>query len=136
MAALVLNGDSSGTITLDAPAVAGSTTLTLPATSGTVALISNIQPAIGVGQTWQQFTVGTQRSAATDYTNTTGRPIMVNVRLARDDGILELWVDGLMLGRIGETAGPAAMTLNAIVPAGSIYRVEISNTTLFWYELR
>jgi hypothetical protein len=111
--------------------------VTIDATTNTItANATSADNAIGVGQTWQQFTVGTQRSAGTDYTNTTGRSICVNVRLARDDGILELWVDGLMLGRIGETAGPAAMTLNAIVPAGSIYRVEISNTTLFWYELR
>jgi hypothetical protein len=36
MSAVVIAGDTSGSITLDAPAVAGTTTLTLPATSGTV----------------------------------------------------------------------------------------------------
>jgi hypothetical protein len=36
MSSLVIAGNTSGTITLDAPAVAGTTTLTLPATSGTV----------------------------------------------------------------------------------------------------
>jgi hypothetical protein len=36
MSSIVISGDTSGTITLDAPAVAGTTTLTLPATSGTV----------------------------------------------------------------------------------------------------
>ena len=41
MAALVLNGDTSGTITLAAPAVAGSTTLTLPAVSGTILSTGN-----------------------------------------------------------------------------------------------
>ena len=136
MAALVLNGDTSGTITLAAPAVAGATTLTLPATSGTVALLSNIQPAIGVGQTWQEFTVPSQRTDGVNYTNDTGRPICVNIRLARDDGVIELWVDGFMLGKIGDTAGPAAISLNIIVPAGSTYRAEIDGATLFWYELR
>lgn len=38
MSAITIAGDTSGSITLDAPAVAGSTVLTLPATSGTVAL--------------------------------------------------------------------------------------------------
>jgi hypothetical protein len=33
---LVLNGDTSGSVTLDAPAVSGTTVLTLPTTSGTV----------------------------------------------------------------------------------------------------
>ena len=41
MAALVLNGDTSGTITLAAPAVAGSTTLTLPAVSGIILSTGN-----------------------------------------------------------------------------------------------
>jgi hypothetical protein len=36
MASVVINGDTSGSVTLSAPAVAGSTTLTLPITSGTV----------------------------------------------------------------------------------------------------
>jgi hypothetical protein len=36
MSSVVISGNTSGTITLDAPAVAGTTTLTLPATSGTV----------------------------------------------------------------------------------------------------
>jgi hypothetical protein len=36
MSAVVIAGDTSGSITLAAPAVAGTTTLTLPATSGTV----------------------------------------------------------------------------------------------------
>jgi hypothetical protein len=36
MSAVVIAGDTSGSITLDAPAVAGTTVLTLPATAGTV----------------------------------------------------------------------------------------------------
>jgi len=38
MSSIVVSGDTSGTVTLQAPAVAGSTTLTLPATSGTVVI--------------------------------------------------------------------------------------------------
>lgn len=36
MSSLVIAGDTSGTVTLQAPAVAGTTVMTLPATSGTV----------------------------------------------------------------------------------------------------
>ena len=36
MSSVVIAGDTSGSVTLDAPAVAGTTVLTLPATSGTV----------------------------------------------------------------------------------------------------
>jgi len=41
MSSVVISGNTSGTITLDAPAVAGTTTLTLPTTSGTVALTAS-----------------------------------------------------------------------------------------------
>jgi len=42
MSSLVIAGNTSGTITLDAPAVAGTTTLTLPTTSGTIITTGNI----------------------------------------------------------------------------------------------
>jgi hypothetical protein len=48
MASVVIAGDTSGTVTLQAPAVAGSTTLTLPATTGTVALTADIPAATGL----------------------------------------------------------------------------------------
>jgi hypothetical protein len=42
MSSVIIAGNTSGTITLDAPAVAGTTTLTLPTTSGTVVTSANI----------------------------------------------------------------------------------------------
>jgi len=41
MSSVTLLGDTSGSVLLQAPAVAGSTTLTLPASTGTVALTNN-----------------------------------------------------------------------------------------------
>lgn len=52
MSAITIAGDTSGSITLDAPAVAGSTTLTLPATNGTFILANasgNLQANSGYG---------------------------------------------------------------------------------------
>jgi hypothetical protein len=43
LSSIQIAGNTSGTITLDAPAVAGTTTLTLPATSGTVIVNSGAQ---------------------------------------------------------------------------------------------
>ena len=40
MASIVVNGDTSGSVTLSAPAVSGSTTLTLPTTSSTLATLA------------------------------------------------------------------------------------------------
>ena len=36
MAGVILNGSTSGSVTLDPPAIAGSTVITLPSTSGTM----------------------------------------------------------------------------------------------------
>ena len=41
MSSITINGDTSGSIILDAPAIAGSTTLTLPTTTGTLALTAS-----------------------------------------------------------------------------------------------
>jgi hypothetical protein len=43
MASIVINGDTSGSVTLQAPATAGATVLTLPSTSGTVVTTSGAQ---------------------------------------------------------------------------------------------
>jgi len=44
MASIVLNGDTSGSVTLSPPAVAGTQTVTIPAATGTV-MVSGNQPA-------------------------------------------------------------------------------------------
>jgi hypothetical protein len=91
--------------------------------------------AIGFNQTWQDLTAS--RAAGTTYTNSTGRPISVSVRVRRDDCWLELYIDSLLISVFGETAGHAQVTVSGIVPAGSTYRVEsIYGGTLNWYELR
>jgi hypothetical protein len=98
---------------------------------GNAATASN---ALGYNQTWQDVTAS--RAASTTYTNSTGRPIFISVRMEQDDGTLNLTVDGLMIGRTGYTAGPVNYTLTAIVPAGSTYLVTTTGGTLYWYELR
>ena len=53
MSSLVINGDTSGSITLAAPAVAGSSTYTLPAATGTM-MVSGNMPAFGAQITTTQ----------------------------------------------------------------------------------
>jgi len=95
---------------------------------------------LGVNQTWQQLTVTSQRSGnGTSYTNTTGRPIAISVRLVQDDGQISLTVAGFKIDEIGGTAGPSNLTVSGIIPAGATYSVSSSSNTagtLFWYELR
>ena len=42
MASIVVNGDTSGAVTLSAPAVAGTVTVTLPSASGTMASLASV----------------------------------------------------------------------------------------------
>lgn len=51
MSSLVLTGDTSGQVTLAAPAVAGTTTLTLPATTGTILN----DATVGVCRAWVNY---------------------------------------------------------------------------------
>ena len=53
MSAIVVAGNTSGSVTLDAPAVAGTTVITLPATSGTMAL-AYVAPAFSAYSASQQ----------------------------------------------------------------------------------
>ena len=51
MSSVIISGDTSGAITLSAPAVAGTNTLTLPATTGTVL----VNTTVGVCRAWVNF---------------------------------------------------------------------------------
>lgn len=92
--------------------------------------------AIGWGQTWQN--VSGSRANNTNYTNTTGRPIMVSVWpniSTAFDGILT--VDGGDIARTANTSVSATNQITAIVPPGSFYRVTFTTGSIgTWVELR
>jgi hypothetical protein len=75
MSSVIIAGNTSGTITLDAPAVAGTTTLTLPTTSGTVVTSANISSYVpssaGGATTVSQGTSLTLTSASNRVQNVT-----------------------------------------------------------------
>ena len=64
MSSVIIAGNTSGTITLDAPAVAGTTTLTLPTTSGTIVTSASSLTAS------QMPTGSVLQVVSTDYTGT------------------------------------------------------------------
>lgn len=136
MASLVINGNTSGGITLSAPAVAGSNTISLPASTGTAALTSDV---IGVNQTWNDVTAS--RALTTTYTNTTGKPIMVNVRVSVNSvATMALAVGGLAIATArNDNASVVSATLSAIVPNNVTYSVTKSGagtgTINLWSEL-
>jgi hypothetical protein len=70
MSSIVIAGDTSGTVTLDAPAVAGSTVLTLPATSG--AVLTTTSPKAGnVIQVVSATTLSQTSTTGTSYVQST-----------------------------------------------------------------
>ena len=91
---------------------------------------------IGYGQTWQDVTAS--RALATDYTNSTGKPIQISctVRIGTD-AWGQIMIDGVKVAssRQNGISGYYDCLLSAIVPDGGIY--SLTGTSLqFWSELR
>jgi len=157
MASVVISGDTSGTATLQAQAVAGNTVLTLPTTSGTIintapGTSSNLltsdgtnwtsaaPSSLGVGQTWTLPT----RVGGTTYTNSTGKPIQVLVGLGQSfsgSGSATVVVSSVTISSTSynTTAGGSGVpyTIAFIVPNGATYSVSVSGGTNLgtWAEL-
>jgi hypothetical protein len=135
MGATKLEG-ANGSVTLVSNNPTDNYILTVPNANGTMALTSDLKE-IGVGQTWQNVTAS--RVSGTTYTNSTGKPIQVNVHYGSTNGlsstILFATVDGVTFNFALNTnsGGGVGATGNFIVPEGSTYSV---NNMLTWYELR
>ena len=80
MSSVVILGDTSGAITLSAPSVAGTNTITMPASTGTMALTSGLPASGQLCKAWANFVGSTgavngsynissiTRNGAGDYT--------------------------------------------------------------------
>lgn len=98
--------------------------------------------SIGYGQTWQN--VSGSRALATNYYNTTGRPISVNVMLTTTAGSASfnkatISINGVSVNGSASPGAGASYSLyvTAIVPPGSVYQVTTANATITnWEELR
>jgi hypothetical protein len=107
----------------------------------TLANLADAAKSIGASQTWQDFTVPSSRANNTDYTNSTGRPIMVSVYAYFVGGqSMELRIDSVSVALAGNYDGGAAIggTVSAIVPVGSTYRLVATALSVVqkWAELR
>ena len=145
MSKIALSGNASGTgtFTFAAPGTNTDRTLTLPDASGTLARTADVSAGdagvtatlIGVGQTWQSVT----RSPATNYQNTTGRPIMVYSFMSNISAIqyfqvstdASTWVDA---GNSQASNAPNQV----IVPNNHYYRwtQTVGTTVIYVTELR
>ena len=137
----VTNATTAATVSTTVASGATGTTQSNGDNSTKIATTAYVQNmGLGWGQTWTDVT--SSRAKNTDYTNSTGKPIMVNVFLVNVgassnasltvDGVLVSWANG------DTTNGGAGATLSAIVPNGSVYYVSGSKTLTsgFWVELR
>jgi hypothetical protein len=124
MSSVVISGNTSGTITLDAPAIAGTTTLTLPATSGTVVTkdtngiisVNGVQfPATQSASsdanclddyeegTWTPVIAGSSTAGTATYSSAVGRYTKIGNRVfiqcyvewSSGTGTGSLWITGL-----------------------------------------
>jgi hypothetical protein len=94
---------------------------------------------IGVGQTWQNVTGS--RSLGTTYTNTTGKPIEVNVRILMNTGgaYATLTVGGVIISGTAYPNPGNSVAVSAIVPNGVSYVAGVNtgtSTLAYWAELR
>lgn len=97
--------------------------------------------SLGYGQTWQSFTVGSQRALDTTYYNTTGRPIVAAIMGYATTSTISstIVVNGVYAGVLSYHAGGTIRSSPTIViPPGASYRVNSgSGATLeSWSELR
>jgi hypothetical protein len=140
MSRIALSPPASGTatFTLSAPATNTDRTLSLPDSTGTVATQDYVgTQALGVGQTWQNVTGS--RALGTTYTNSTGRPISVNIVASRSNaaGTLGITVAGVSTGDLA-IAQAVQGFVSAVVPNGATYLISGSTLTTInaWVELR
>lgn len=123
--------------TIDAAAVSS----TYAALVTRVEALENRPRAFGEGQSW--YDVTKNRSAETNFINTTGRAIFVSVYVnVSEVGINRLaaiFVNGLMVARL-DTGSNDDAQVSAIIPAGAAYSVSLYNYVLgngaYWLEFR
>ena len=136
MSSVVISGNTSGAITLAAPAVAGTNTATLPVATGELSMLG------GSGQTWTDVTAS--RAGGTTYTNSTGKPILVVVTVNQTGAFVldyTVTVAGVVISRAyAGTSGQqttAYIPTTFIVPNGSTYLLTMTAGVLNkWVELR
>jgi hypothetical protein len=115
--------------------VAGNSSIT-----GNLTVTGNITgtltSGLGIGQTWQSFTIGTQRVSGTTYTNNTGKPIIVHI--GATSGGAATYNYTITVGGVALYYSAYAYIVgDTVVPVGSTYVVtQGSGALVSWLELR
>jgi len=137
LATLTANNVLLGNGTSGFQAVAPGTSSNVLTSNGTT-WVSSVSPAIGVSQTWQNM--NSVRAPNVSYTNSTGKPIMVNVwGAAGESRSAVLTIGGVNVAySVFNGAGGGTSTLSGIVPNGTAYIVSSAGAWSLdtWAELR
>ena len=125
-----------GAVILNDTLTSTSTTTALTAAQGNVLADRDF----GVNQSWQDVTGS--RAKGVVYTNNTGKPIEVAIKVAYvdDDWGLTVTVGGVDIGKVQGNApsgtGYWQTTLNFTVPNTAVYSVSGGSNVFGWSELR
>tara|TARA_R110000772_G_C13262926_1_gene435562 strand:- start:140 stop:1195 length:1056 start_codon:yes stop_codon:yes gene_type:complete len=130
---------TTGNVIVNAAHAGGTTSksLTDEAIDVTVTLVAKANvAALGYGQGWVDVTL--DRAVATNYTNSTGRSIMLLITKG-DDGLSSVIIDGISLpGWRADGATNIRVPMSVVVPPGSTYSLGNPTPGNFqqWAELR
>ena len=121
------DGTSAGTINADGlfnnTLTSTNTNQALTAAQGKVLKDALDATSFGVGQSWKRVA----RSLSTNYTNTTGKPILVMVGWNDSRGVSGVSVDGVTLFEWSEDIQLSHNTHWFIVPNGSVWQAWAAN---------
>ncbi len=95
-----------------------------------------VNQAVGYGQTWQNVTGS--RVQGTTYTNSTGRPIQINVRgnIISASATIIVTINGVAVpGGVAVSSYSEALAM-PIIPTGATYAVTGMSNINIWWELR
>ena len=128
----VLLGNGTSTFQTVAPGTSGNVL-----TSDGSTWSSAVNVNFGFGQTWQDLT--TSRASSTNYTNSTGKPIMivVTISVTGSGANVTFIVDSVTIpfSNFSAQSGQGYAGGTIIVPAGAVYSVS-SSPINSWLELR
>jgi len=94
--------------------------------------------SLGYGQTWQAFTVGTDRLLGTTYYNTTGKPIYIYVGSPSASGAVTITVNGVLAATQTSSSANVQASAGSIIPVSGFYVVTgtAAGFASYWSELR
>lgn len=129
MSSITINGDTSGSVILQAPSVAGSTTLTLPTTTGTL-VTSNAMPTGSVLQVVSTTKTNTFSTASTTFTDITGLSVTITPTSSSNQILVLVGVTG-----IGTDVASAGATGYVLVRGSTIIAQASSGSAPFTGQL-